>query len=562
MTIPVMKIQVKHEIKPGESLTSQQIVDLLLTDRGITDTKEFLNPTSPTKIDIRDFDPSYAKQMDHVLKLLEKIRTEDGMIVVYTDYDADGVTGGAILWETLHLLGFKTMPYVPHRVHEGYGFSKKGLDNVKKEFNPALIISVDHGIAAREKIEYAKSIGIPIIVTDHHMKPDLGPDQAEAIFHIPVLSGSGVSYFFSKAIYDHFKTKVEPAQALPLSIYFQYDYQALATIGTVADLVPLVGPSRSLVYHGLNAFSKMKRYGIKEILNSAGYENRVITPYEIGFIIAPRINAIGRLEHALDALRLLCTTSVDRARALASRIGDKNTERQDLVKTAIAEAIKQMEKEYGEDVPNIIVLKSDTWHEGIIGLIASKIVEKYYRPAIVMTKIDGHYKASARSIPPFHITEFFKKNRELFVEMGGHAQAAGFLVSDEKVPELMKVISETGKTAFTEADLERIITADLKIPVTNLTLDLARTITDLAPFGIGNPHPVFMSNVAVTSPRTMGKTKDHLKFFSPNSVEFVCFGKGDMCAELGSGAERDVIYKLEINNWNGDQRLQGKVVHM
>lgn len=557
-----MKINFKHEIKPGERYTSQQIADLLLKQRGITNVQEFLKPKSPADMDIRDFDPSYKKQMTKVLKLLEKIKDENGMIVVYTDYDADGVTGGAILWETLHSLGFNAMPYVPHRVHEGYGFSKKGIDAIKAEFDPKLIISVDHGITAREKIEYAKSIGIPVIVTDHHMKPDLLPDDAVAIFHIPVLSGSGVSYFFSKAIFDHFKTTLDPAKMLPLSVYFQYDYQALAAIGTVADLVPLVGPSRSIVYHGLHAFSQMKRFGIKEILKSAGYENRVITPYEIGFIIAPRINAIGRLEHALDALRLLCTTNEERAHTLASRIGDKNTLRQDLVKTAIDEAYKMMEKEYGTNIPKLIVLQSDNWHEGIIGLIASKIAEKYYRPTIVMTKTEKFLKGSARSIPAFHMTEFLRKHRDMLVDVGGHAQAAGFSILAGRLPEFLKATKKAADKQLTEKDLEKVINADLKVPLSLLNLDLAYTLTSLSPFGVGNQHPVFVSQVAISRPGTMGKTRDHLKFFSENDMEFVCFGKGDLCAQLTSGEVRDIVYKLEINNWNGTQRLQGKVIHM
>lgn len=557
-----MKITYKHEIKPGDRYTPQQITDLLLQQRGVTDIREFLEPRSPATMDIHDFDPTYKKQMSAVLTLLEAIKEKNGMIVVYTDYDADGVTGGAILWETLHLLGFNTMPYVPHRVREGYGFSKKGIDAVQQEFDPALIISVDHGITARDNVEYAKSLGIQVIITDHHMKPDLLPDQAVAIFHIPILSGSGVSYFFSKAIFDHFKTKQNSAQTLPLSIYFQYDYPALAAIGTVADLVPLVGPSRSLVHHGLKAFSQMKRHGIQEILKSAGYENRVITPYEIGFIIAPRINAIGRLEHALDALRLLCTTNAERAQTLASRIGEKNTLRQDLVKTAIEEALVQIEKEYGDAIPKLITLTSDKWHEGIIGLIASKIAEKYFRPTIIMTRIDGHFKGSARSIPAFHMTEFLRRHREMLVDVGGHAQAAGFTILSGRLPAFLKATREAANKQLTDQDLVKVIDADLKIPLSMLTLDLAYAITSLAPFGVGNQHPVFISAVTIYKPTTMGKTHDHLKFFSENEMEFVCFGKGKLCAEFKPGEVRDVVYKLEINNWNGRPRLQGKVIHM
>src|SRR3989338_6658426 len=187
-----MKITYKHEVESKDKFKTEDLIEILLKNRQIKNAKEFLNPADPAKINLIDF--GFKKELKKTLKLLEKIKKNNEMIVVYTDYDADGITGGAILWETLHLLGFKAMPYVPHRKLEGYGFSIKGIDNVEKQFNPALIISVDHGITAREKVSYAKKIGIPIVITDHHLKPDALPDDAEAIFHITELSGSGVPY--------------------------------------------------------------------------------------------------------------------------------------------------------------------------------------------------------------------------------------------------------------------------------------------------------------------------------------------------------------------------------
>ena len=189
-----MKISFKYEIKHNDKVTENEFIDILLKNRRVKDKEKFLNPPHPSQINLIDF--GYRRELKKTLKLLEKIKRNSEMVVVYTDYDADGITGGAILWETLHKLGFKVMPYVPHRKLEGYGFSKKGIDAVKKQYNPSLIISVDHGITAWEKVEYAKKLGIPVIITDHHLKPEKLPDQAEAIFHIPELSGSGVSYFF------------------------------------------------------------------------------------------------------------------------------------------------------------------------------------------------------------------------------------------------------------------------------------------------------------------------------------------------------------------------------
>src|SRR3989344_4873746 len=198
-----MKIIFKQEIKSTDKLKTEELIDILLKNRQIKNKKEFLHPTHPAKINLTDF--GFKREVKKTLKLLDSIKKNNQMIVVYTDYDADGITGGAILWETLHLLGFKVMPYVPHRKFEGYGFSKKGIDNVKKEFDPALIISVDHGITKVEEIKYATKLGIKIVITDHHLKGEKIP-KAESIFHIPALSGSGVAYFFAKEIFNYFSS--------------------------------------------------------------------------------------------------------------------------------------------------------------------------------------------------------------------------------------------------------------------------------------------------------------------------------------------------------------------
>src|SRR3989339_2006989 len=476
-----MNITFKNEIKLQDNIADKEIVDLILKSRHIKDLEEFLNPKSPLKISLFDFDPKYKLYLIKVIKLLKDIKKNQQMIVVYTDYDADGITGGAILWETLHLLGFKVMPYVPHRKFEGYGFSKKGINNVKKEFDPALIISVDHGITKVEEIKYAKSLGIKIIITDHHLKGEKIP-KAEAVFHIPALSGSGVAYFFAKEIFGSFQTsagkKTSEVKAntlhkartseVKLKTNFATDYLALASIGTIADLVPLTGPSRSVVKYGLEAFPKIKRFGIKHILKQAGIEDKKITPYEVGFMIAPRINAIGRLEHAIDALRLLCTNDEKKAYDLAHKIGNVNIERQEMVEKAVEEAremlaktsaVKNREnKEQTAEVnktAKIIILVSDKWHEGIIGLIASKIAEEFYRPTLVLTKTGDHYKGSARSIPSFHITDFLRSLKKNLIDVGGHKQAAGFTLEKNQLEEFIKNAQKLANKFIKDKDLER-----------------------------------------------------------------------------------------------------------
>ncbi len=570
-----MKVFAKKKIDEKSKLTNDEIVDIILENREIKNKKEFLNPKNPLEISLKNFGLP-AREFKKVIEILKNVKKNNKTIVVYTDYDADGITGGAILWETLHLLGFNVMPYVPDRKTEGYGFSKKGIDNIKKQFDPALVISVDHGITKVKEIEYASSLGIQVIVTDHHIKQKEISKKAKAIFHIPALSGSGVSYFFSKEIFKYFVNAHSLGGTKPaghnkgvLENNFKSDYLALASIGTIADMVPLVGPSRSLVKYGLKTFGKIKRLGIYHILKEAGIEGKEITPYEVGFIIAPRINAVGRLKSAIDALRLLCTTNDKRAQNLAQEIGQTNRQRQDLVEKAVNEA-KKIVKNPQFELHNkkIIILVSDNWHEGIIGLIAAKIVEEFYRPTIILTKNDGSYKASARSIPGFHITDFLVGLKKYLVDVGGHKQAAGFNIEKEKLKDFMEVAQKKAEKLIAKKNLERKIEVDLDIPLSKINLTFAKKIELLAPFGIGNPKPTFVSSGKITGANLFGKNNDHLKFFvqdhssivNHQPLEFIAFFQAEKFKIFSRGQETHVVYTLDINRWNGRESLRGKLI--
>ncbi|MGB9707361.1 MAG: single-stranded-DNA-specific exonuclease RecJ [Microgenomates group bacterium] len=567
-----MKINFFYEVKNEEKFTGKKLIDLLLENRHIKDKKEFLNPIHPLKISLLNFSPKIeiGKSLKITFKILKELKDSGKMIVIYTDYDADGITGGAIIWETLYLLGFKVMPYVPDRKTEGYGFTIAGIDNVIKKYNPALIISVDHGITKIKEVEYAYNKGIKVIITDHHLKSDKIP-MAEAIFHIPSLSGSGVAYFFAKEIFNYFsQNKNFPLLKETIKVLeknFSHDYLAIASIGTIADLVPLIGPSRAIVKYGLEIFNKVNRLGIKHILKEAGIEEKKITPYDIGFIIAPRINATGRLKTALDALRLLCTKKESRALYLASYMGKINRERQDLLEKAVDEARQRLEIKHQR--PKIIILKSDFWHEGIIGLIASKITEEYYRPTIVLTKSDGYYKGSARSIPNFHMTNFLRSLKEFLIDVGGHEQAAGFTISEEKINDFIKSAQKRVDDWLKEDDLERKINADFKIPIAKINLDLVKTIDFLSPFGIGNPQPLFYSEGVISDAKLFGKKNEHLKVYISSeekvktenqNLELIGFKQGEIFSQLFRHQKIKVVYTLEIDHWGEREKVRGKIL--
>lgn len=548
-----MKIIFNHEIKSGDNIDGNRLVELILRARKVENAADFMNPPHPDGMSLFHFDKSYEKKFEKVIKILRDIKKDNGMIVIYTDYDADGITGGAIMWETLNLLGFKVMPYVPDRKTEGYGFSIKGIDNVINLFDPSLIISVDHGITKIREIEYAAKKNIKVIVTDHHLKGEDVPDKATAIFHVPSLSGSGVSYFFSRAVRDALIDQTGKNEELDYN--FRYDYLALAATGIIADLVPLVGPSRSVVKHGLMAYPKVKRHGITEIIDQAGLKGKAITPYEIGFVIAPRINAIGRLGHAIDAMRLLCTRTREKAFKLARKVGNVNQERQALVEKSVIEAENMIPK----NVKKIILLVSEHWNEGIIGLIASKILEKYYRPVIVMTKNNGFYKGSARSIPSLNITSFLKSLKKYLVDVGGHAAAAGFTIDAKKTKQFVEAAENKAERELSENDLEKTVIADIKIPASKISLEVIKALERLEPFGVGNPRPVFLSEGQVTGASIFGKTNSHLKVFL-DGIEMISFGKAHLFSELERGMRIRAAYVPEIDSWGGRQRLRAKLL--
>ncbi len=559
--MPRMKLAIKRTLK--NPVDPDAIISLLLKDRGLEHDKTFLNPPNPNLIDFATFfmPAYYKKHLTATLGVLKRVKYNNETIIVYCDYDADGITGGAVLWETLHLLGFKVFPHVPDRKTEGYGFSKVGIDLVKEKYNPTVIISVDHGIMGHKEITYAKTLGIDVIITDHHSKSETDPADALAIFHTSKLSGSGVAYFFAKTIFEELRDISDEQAKKHLAQHFLNDYQALAAIGTIADLVPLTGESRAVVKHGLKALSKSSRPGLKHLFIDAEIAGRDMSPYDVGFIIAPRINAFGRLTHAIDALRMLCTVSESKASELAKKSGTVNKDRQALVEVGIEQALKQV-----NETDKIIIVSSADWNEGIIGLIASKLVEKYYRPAIVLAISDGHAKASVRSISGIDITAFLRKYEEYLLSIGGHAMAAGLSIEVKNLEKFKKIVLSDAKKTISDEELIPTTQVDIEIPFEQNTLSLAHAIEGLSPFGVGNPYPVFLTTGQIVEKKLLGKNSDHLKLMINNEntlpIECMFFKQGALFDELKVGEVKKIVYKLEINRWNGREKvnMMGKMI--
>lgn len=611
-----MHVKVKATLTPNPSV--EDIILLLLHNRFKTknlklESKNFFSPPHPTTLSLADFgfEQSYIdKAISFIWSLHPKNPTNPSPkrpIVVYTDYDADGITGGTILWETLHLLGFVAFPYTPNRIKEGYGFSEHGLKTVRDKYNPALIISVDHGITAQKLVTYAnRELDIPIIVTDHHHKQDEKvPHDAHAIFHIPALSGSGVAYYVAKEIATNTKYKVKSKKGVgrrtsDLGLLFLSDYVGIAAIGTIADLVPLTGPSRAIAYHGLKELTTTLRPGLVALKHIADHIGKKVTTYEVGFLLAPRLNATGRLDDALDALRLLCTHDKTKATQLAQKLNKLNTERQDMVKRAVNEAIKIVDatKDVRGDLPKLLIVNQKPthqtsgdsglrtkdyvfWHEGIIGLIASKLCDMYYLPTIVLTYANdpvdlvqpynptnlqlSTYKASARSISGFNMMHFLESHKDLLIKFGGHEMAAGFSIDAEKLPSFIANAQSYAKQNLSKEMLERTLSVDCELPLDLAHLELAKELTTFEPYGMGNPRPVFMSTGKVTDMKRVGKDNTHARFtLTSGSITLPCiaFGKADEVEACTQMHECRMAYSLEVNMWNGAETVQGKVVHI
>jgi len=525
-----------------KTLDLKEIEKILLGNRGIVkpkDRKEFFHPTHPEKLSLADLDinPSQVKKVKQRIKKAQKTGE---LVIVYGDYDADGICGTAVLWERLHALRLNVLPYIPERFSEGYGLNEKSIRRLKEE-NPnlGLIITVDHGIVAGAKIEVAKALGIDVVITDHH-EPGKKKPKPFAQVHTTKISGSAVAWILAR--------EIKPSN----------EGLELVAIGTIADQLALVGPNRAFAKHGLDALRRSSRLGLNALYQEAGIVKDAIGPYEVGFIIAPRINAMGRLTHAIDSLRLLCTKNKDRAFNLAKLLNKTNLERQRIVEEVVLHAKGVTLKKKG-----VIVLAHESYHEGVIGLAAAKLVEQFYRPAIVISKKGDIAKASARSISGFNIIEAIRKLEDLLIEGGGHPMAAGFSINTDKIEEFSKRLDEISIPLLTEEILTKRLKIDLKIGFENLGQKLLALVNSFEPTGLGNPAPVFLTEgVGVVDARVVGRDSTHLKLTlveGENKLEAIAFGLGGLYTSLSPDAKIDIAYALEENTFNGSTSLQLKI---
>jgi single-stranded-DNA-specific exonuclease len=541
----------KSKIK-NQKLKVEDVVDILLRNRGIKkdkERKEFFDPSLPEKLSLKSLGIN-ASEISKSLNRIRKAKDKKQKVVVYGDYDADGITATAILWECLYSLGVDAMPYIPERFSEGYGLNAESIRKLKDQ-NPKLklMVTVDNGIVANKAVDVAHELGIDVIITDHHL-PEKSKPKAYAIVHTKKISGAGLAWILAREIVKKIRnTKYEIRNTLDL-----------VAIGSLADQLPLLGPNRSLVKRGLELLNRTKRPGVLALFNEAGIEPGTINTYVVGFVIAPRINAMGRLKHAIDSLRLLCTKSESKARDLASHLSETNKERQRIVQKVLLHAKTQALKREGK---RVIIVAHDSYHEGVIGLVASKLVEEFYRPAIVISQGKSLSKASARSIPGFNIIEAIRELEDILEGGGGHPMAAGFSLATERVDEFLQRFEKISAPLLPSKLMTPEIKIDLELNFNLINQDLVRTILKFEPHGLGNPRPTFATkNVTVLGARAVGNENRHLKLILEKDKKIfdaIAFGFGKYLARVSSDNLVDVAYNLEENSWNGKKNLQLKI---
>ena len=501
-----------------------------------------------------------------VNRILEAIEAGE-IICVYGDFDADGVSATALLVSALQAAGGQAGPYIPKRIDEGYGLNVGAVERIAQKAN--LLVTVDCGIRSIREVEHAQSLGLDVIITDHHsvgakLPPALAtinPRRNENPTSYEYLSGTGVAYRLAQAVLRAAADQPWSPIEADLAADLEESLLEYVAIGTVADMMPLLGDNRHLVRRGLAQLNRTERIGLQSLIAQCGLRLGTVDATAISFRLAPRINAAGRLADADIAYKLLRTTDPGQAFALASELEELNQRRRSLTEDAQAEVEQQLADQLDEDPP-ILIAHTPNILPGVVGLVAGKLVERYYRPAVVIEQGREESRGSARSIPEFDISQALDEVGALLVRHGGHSRAAGFTVRTDRLSELA---SELHRVAAREmaghSELRPTLRIDAEVPLEAVDWSLQEQFTRLEPTGQENESPLLLCRRArVREARTVGGGK-HLRLIvdgeRPNRVmDAVAFSQGEWAAQLSEGASIDLVFRLEANEWQGRQRLQ------
>ena len=532
-------------IKKAKKLGLEASVANLVYQRGIQ-TEETLRDFLEPSLD-QLHDPYELHDMDKAVTRIRQAIENDEQILIYGDYDADGMTSASIVKEALEQLGAECQVYLPNRFTDGYGPNASVYKYFIENQGISLIVTVDNGVAGHEAIELAQSMGVDVIVTDHHSMPEVLPDayaiihpeHPEAEYPFKHLAGCGVAFKLATALLEE----------------VQVELLDLVAIGTIADMVSLTGENRILVKYGLSVLKNTQRIGLQELFKIAGIQSDELNEETVGFQIAPRLNALGRLDDPNPAIELLTGFDEEEARDIALMINQKNDERKEMVQHIYDEAKFMIDPE-----KPVQVLAGKGWNPGVLGIVAGRLLEELHQPIIVLNIENGLAKGSARSIEAVDIFEALDPHRELFVAFGGHAGAAGMTLDVSRLEELSQVLTAYIENNQLDLSTKNELFLDEELALPDLTLETLKNFEKLAPFGMDNKKPIFyLKDFKVENVRTMGMGNAHLKLKISQAsavLEVVAFGLGELATEFSQTKNLELAVTLSVNKWNGQTSLQ------
>ena len=533
-----------------EKYNLNKIIGKIIVNRNVTSDEDVRIFITPTRDDFHD--PFLFKGMDIAVdRILQAINNKE-KILIYGDYDVDGITSTTVLKKYLQERGGIVNTYIPNRLNEGYGLNKEAIKKIK-EMGTDLIITVDCGISGIEEVKYAKELGIEVIVTDHHEVGEVLPDALAVIdakrkdntYPFNLLAGVGVVFKVIQAISIKLNLKAEE--------YLKY--LDLVCVGTISDIVPLEGENRTIAKLGLMLIRVTKNLGLRELIKSSGYKE--IDSNTISFGVAPRINACGRMGHEEEALKLFLAETKEEAVEVTKKLNEYNTLRQNTEKAIYEDAVRKIEKENIEN-KNSIVVGGYNWHHGVIGIVSSKVTEKYYKPSILLCFEDGIAKGSGRSIQGFDLYEGLTKCSEFLDKFGGHAMAVGLTLNKENFENFKDKFEKIAEEANIK-EMVPTIYIDEEVKLKDISMDLVKSLSVLEPFGEANKVPLFLiKNLKIDSIRALSEGR-HLKLSLRDEsvvINAIGFDIGNLAEEYKIGDKIDVVGTLEINSFNGFSSIQ------
>lgn len=530
-----------------EGLGISPVLAKVLADRGIGSVQEGKHFLHDTPQDMHD--PFALKDMEKAARRLVQAVQQKEHIVIYGDYDVDGITSTALLCSVLQDLGAKPAHYIPERMHEGYGLNGEALEKLAQE-GTELLVTVDCGISSYDDVARFQE-QMDIIITDHHEAPPkvppafavVNPKQPDCPYPYKGLAGAGVAYKLCQALWQLLRGE-------PL-----VDYMELAALGTIADLVPLTGENRVLVKEGLRRMKGGRNVGLQALLRVSGLEGKELTAGRIAFTAAPRLNAAGRISHADQGVRLLMEKDPTQADVLAAVLDDMNRQRQDIEKAIASQAVQQLE-DNGHSQDGVLIAYGPEWHPGVIGIAASRLVERFYRPSLVIGVSAGIGRGSCRSIAGFNMYEALTAASDLLIKYGGHPMAAGFSIEESRIEAFRERLNAYAAAHMKAEDYQPCIDIDMDLAPAEVSLELIDELALLEPYGMGNSRPVFsLSDRFVTACRPIGRTKEHLRFAVDDGkggqLSGVGWSMADLCRHILEGDRAALAFTLEKNEFNG-----------